>query len=85
MDRLILARHGESTFSARGLVNGDVWVDVGLTEAGEEQAQDLGRLLAQEHIDLCVTSEFARARATAEIALDNGVPVEIWRDVPKIP
>jgi broad specificity phosphatase PhoE len=81
VNRLILARHGESTYSARGLVNGDISVDVRLTGEGEDQAHSLGRLLAGGQPDLCVTSELARARATAEIALGGNAPVEIWPDL----
>ena len=77
MKRLILARHGESVYSARGLVNGDSSVDVGLTPAGEEQARALGRALAAEPIDLCVVSGLPRTRSTAEAALaGRAVPVE---------
>ena len=79
MERLILARHGESGFSARGLVNGDRSVPVGLTEAGAEQARALGRALAGEPIDLCITSGLERTRATAALALlGRDVPVEAW-------
>jgi broad specificity phosphatase PhoE len=67
--RLILARHGESTYSARGLNNGDPSVDVVLTPAGEEQARALGRELAREPIGLAVSSNFRRTRETAELAL----------------
>jgi probable phosphoglycerate mutase len=82
MQSLILVRHGESEYSARGLVNGDASVAVGLTEAGEEQARRLGRTLAGEHIDLCVTSRLPRTRRTADVALDaRGVPVEVWADL----
>ena len=77
MERLILARHGESTYSERGLVNGDAGVDVGLTAAGAEQARELGRALAGEPIGLCVVSSLPRTRATAELALARrDVPVE---------
>jgi len=77
MERLILARHGESTYSERGLVNGDASVDVGLTAAGEEQARELGRAVAGEPIGLCVVSGLPRTRATAELALaGRGVPIE---------
>lgn len=69
METVILARHGESVFSARGLVNGDVAVWCPLTEHGEEEARALGKALAGEPIDLCVTSEFERARQTADIVL----------------
>jgi len=77
VERLILARHGESVFSARGLVNGDPAVDVGLTPAGEEQARELGRALAGEPLDVCVVSALRRTRATAEAALaGRAVPIE---------
>ncbi len=69
MKRAILVRHGESEFSARGLVNGDVRVACALTPRGVEEARRLGRELAGEEIDVCVTSEFERARQTAELAL----------------
>ncbi len=79
MERLILARHGESDYSARGLVNGDPSIPVGLTGAGEEQARALGRALAGEPLDLCVTSALERTRATAALALlGRNVPAAAW-------
>ena len=69
MDRLILARHGESDYSARALLNGDPNRRCPLTPTGRIQAQQLGMLLQLERIDLCVTSRFERTRETAEIAL----------------
>jgi broad specificity phosphatase PhoE len=81
VERLILARHGESVYSVRGLVNGDPSVDVGLTPAGEGQARDLGRALADEPIDVCIVSTLRRTRATAEAALaGRDVPVEELAD-----
>jgi len=74
---MILARHGESEFSARGLVNGDPGVAGGLTPAGVEQAHALGRALAEEELDLCVTSAFQRVRETADLALAG-------RNVPRV-
>jgi broad specificity phosphatase PhoE len=73
----ILARHGESVFSARELVNGDVAVACPLTPTGEEEARRLGEALAGERIDLCVTSEFERTRQTADLALAG-------QDVPRL-
>jgi broad specificity phosphatase PhoE len=79
MQALILARHGESEYSVRGLLNGDASVDVGLTAAGVEQACELGRALEAVQLDLCVTTELRRTRRTAELALSGrGVPVEVW-------
>ncbi len=77
MDAVILARHGESELSVVGAVNGDPAVACGLTHTGEEQARRLGKQLADVRIDLCVTSEFERARQTADLALAG-------RDVPRL-
>ena len=69
MKRLILARHGESDYSARGLLNGDPARRCRLTPTGRAQAERLATLLDAERIDLCVTSAFERTKETAEIAL----------------
>jgi probable phosphoglycerate mutase len=72
---LLLARHGESEYSAKRLVNGDPGVSCPLTETGREQARALGRAIAEEQIDLCAVTEFERVRETAQLALAG-------RDVP---
>ncbi len=77
MERLILARHGESVFSEGLLLNGDIAVAGPLTARGRDEAHALGRALADVELDLCVTSEFERARQTADIALEG-------RDVPRL-
>ena len=77
MEHAILARHGESVFSARGLVNGDAAVAGPLTEDGVEEARRLGEAIAADEIELCVTSEFERVRQTADVALAG-------RDVPRL-
>jgi broad specificity phosphatase PhoE len=75
MERALLARHAESEFSVRGLTNGDPELEVPLTPQGREQARHLGQQLAETEIDLAVTSEFLRARETADLALEGrGVP-----------
>jgi len=77
VETLILARHGESELSLRGLTNGDPTRACGLTDAGREQALRLGELLAAEPLDLCVTTAFARTEETAELALAG-------RNVPRL-
>lgn len=77
MQRLILARHGESEYSARGALNGDPARACPLTEEGRAQARRLGELLADEPVDLCATSQFERTRETAALALAG-------RDVPRL-
>ena len=75
MRTAILVRHAESEFSARAAVSSDPALACPLTEVGAQQARALGRLLAEEPIDVCVVTEFERTRQTAELALAR-------RDVP---
>jgi broad specificity phosphatase PhoE len=77
VDRVVLARHGESERSVAGITNGDPAAHVVLTATGREEARRLGLELADDSIDLCVTSEFQRAQETAELALAG-------RDVPRL-
>jgi broad specificity phosphatase PhoE len=77
VETLILARHGESEYSLRGLVNGDTAAVCALTPEGERQARALGEQLADVDLDLCVTSAFQRVRETADLALAG-------RDVPRL-
>lgn len=69
MTAAVLVRHAESEFSARAAVSSNPAVACPLTPRGEEQARELGRLLAGEPIDVCVVTEFERTRRTAELAL----------------
>jgi broad specificity phosphatase PhoE len=69
MERLILARHGESEYSLRGRLNGDPAASVGLTERGAEEARLLGVELAGEPLDLAVHTGFLRTRATLGLVL----------------
>jgi broad specificity phosphatase PhoE len=77
VDSVILARHGESVFSARLAVNGNSKVAGPLTPRGEAEARELGARIAGDPIDLCVTTEFERTRQTADLALEG-------RDVPRL-
>jgi broad specificity phosphatase PhoE len=74
---VILARHGESAFSLARIVNGEPATACPLTAAGEQQARLLGVQLAGDELDLCVTSEFERARQTADLAL-------VGREIPRL-
>jgi ABC-type lipoprotein release transport system permease subunit len=81
---LILLRHGESEWNERGLFTG--WVDVDLSERGEEEAIRAGKLLADSGLEpaLLHTSVLTRAIRTAEIALGaagrSWIPVRrSWR------
>jgi broad specificity phosphatase PhoE len=77
VETAILARHAESEFSVRGAMNGDPGVSCPLTREGEDQGRRLAEALRVQEIDLCVTTEFARTKQTADLALAG-------RDVPRI-
>ncbi|PRY00732.1 phosphoglyceromutase [Allonocardiopsis opalescens] len=71
MATLVLLRHGESVWNAKGLFTG--WVDVDLSEKGEQEARTGGRLLAEAGFtpDVVYTSTLKRAIRTANLALET--------------
>ena len=71
MRTLVLLRHGESEWNSKGLFTG--WVDVGLSAAGAQEAENGGRLLVQAGLRPSVvhTSVLTRAIQTAQIALEE--------------
>jgi 2,3-bisphosphoglycerate-dependent phosphoglycerate mutase len=84
MTTLILLRHGESDWNSKNLFTG--WVDVDLTEKGEQQARRGGELLREHDLLPTVvhTSVMTRAIRTANLALDTAgrvwIPVKRhWR------
>jgi 2,3-bisphosphoglycerate-dependent phosphoglycerate mutase len=84
MKTLVLLRHGESEWNAKGLFTG--WVDVGLSEVGAQEARNGGQLLSESGIrlDTLHTSVLTRAIQTANLALEEAsllwLPVQrSWR------
>ncbi|WP_028924620.1 phosphoglyceromutase [Pseudonocardia acaciae] len=82
--QLVLLRHGESEWNAKGLFTG--WVDVALSAKGEQEARRGGELLAEAGLlpDVVHTSVLRRAISTANLALDacdrHWIPVRRdWR------
>ena len=71
MHKLILIRHGESTWNLENRFTG--WTDVDLTPLGIEQAQQAGRLLKAQGLDfdLAYTSVLKRATRTLWHCLDE--------------
>ncbi|MFP5376001.1 MAG: histidine phosphatase family protein [Acidimicrobiia bacterium] len=67
MARLLLLRHGRSTWNAEGRWQG--WADAPLAPEGEEQARALGAMLAGAGVAFAgaVSSDLARSAATAAI------------------
>jgi 2,3-bisphosphoglycerate-dependent phosphoglycerate mutase len=80
MPKLVLLRHGESTWNKENRFTG--WIDIPLTELGEEQAAAAGRAMRDIKFDIAFTSVLKRAIDTTRIALENaGQPdVPVIRD-----
>ena len=71
MIRLVLLRHGESTWNKENRFTG--WTDVDLSDKGREEAREAGRLMASDGLsfDVAYTSVLTRAIRTLWIALDE--------------
>src|ERR1700730_5810341 len=71
MTKLVLLRHGESTWNQENRFTG--WTDVDLSDRGREEAAEAGRLLKEGGyaFDLAYTSVLKRAIRTLGIALDT--------------
>jgi 2,3-bisphosphoglycerate-dependent phosphoglycerate mutase len=68
MSLLILLRHGQSLWNLENKFTG--WVDVDISELGEQEAKNAGSILADLPIDVVFTSVLTRAKRTASIALE---------------
>ncbi len=84
MGTLVLLRHGQSVWNAENLFTG--WVDVPLSETGEQEARRGGELIREAGLlpDVLHTSLLRRAISTANLALDacdrHWIPVRRdWR------
>jgi 2,3-bisphosphoglycerate-dependent phosphoglycerate mutase len=71
MLRLVLLRHGESTWNRENRFTG--WTDVDLSDKGREEAREAGRLMGAEkyEFDVAYTSVLKRAIRTLWISLDE--------------
>jgi 2,3-bisphosphoglycerate-dependent phosphoglycerate mutase len=71
MYKLVLVRHGESTWNLENRFTG--WTDVDLTSTGVEQAKNAGRLLKADgyEFDVAYTSVLKRATRTLWHCLDE--------------
>lgn len=68
MPTLILLRHGQSQWNLENRFTG--WVDIDLSDAGRQEAQQAGEKLRGMKIDRVYTSRLMRAINTAKIALE---------------
>ncbi|MEN8041067.1 MAG: phosphoglyceromutase [Actinomycetota bacterium] len=69
--KLVLVRHGQSLWNLDNIFTG--WTDVALSEKGEAEARDAGRVMAAEGLepDVLHTSLLVRAIDTANLALSE--------------
>ena len=80
MYKVVLVRHGQSTWNLENRFTG--WTDVGLTDLGQEEAHEAGRLLREGGyvFDVAYTSVLRRAIQTLWIVLEEmnleWIPVE---------
>lgn len=84
MKKIVLLRHGESTWNQENRFTG--WTDVDLTQKGMEEAYKAGKLLKEHNFqfDKAYTSYLKRAVKTLNCVLDvldqDWIPVEkCWR------
>jgi len=68
MTWLLLARHGETDWNREGRWQGHA--DIALNERGREQARELATWLAEQPIDVIVSSDSRRAHETALIVAE---------------
>lgn len=64
MAYLVLVRHGESEWNAKGLWTG--WTDIGLSDKGREEAKKAGGALKDITFDAAFVSKLKRAKETLE-------------------
>lgn len=71
MKKLVLVRHGESTWNKENRFTG--WTDVDLSEKGVEEAREGGRVLKRDGytFDVCYTSVLKRAIRTLNLVTDE--------------
>lgn len=71
MHKLVLVRHGQSTWNLENRFTG--WTDVGLTDLGRLEAHEAGKLLREDGyvFDVAFTSVLRRAIHTLWIALEE--------------
>ena len=67
---LILIRHGESLWNAKGLWTG--WRNIGLSEKGRQEARNAAYVIKDIIVNLAITSDLKRAYHTLDIIKQEG-------------
>ncbi len=69
MPKLILARHGVTSYNEQGIWTG--LTDVDMSEKGYEEVQRSAEIVARFAIDVAFTSRLQRARSTAQVVISS--------------
>jgi broad specificity phosphatase PhoE len=73
--KLYVVRHGQTVWNLQHKIQGTA--DIELTELGINEAYELQKLVRDINIDVAISSPLLRALSTAEILVDNRLPVFI--------
>lgn len=77
---ILLTRHGQTKWNVLGKVQGRA--DIELNEEGIKQAEETGKVLENENIDLIICSPLKRAKQTAQIINKNrNIPIIYDKDI----
>jgi 2,3-bisphosphoglycerate-dependent phosphoglycerate mutase len=68
---LVFVRHGQSIWNLENRFTG--WVDIGLSDKGEEEAIQAGKTLKELNFfpEICMTSFLKRSKTTANLIIKN--------------
>ena len=79
MPKLVIVRHGESVWNKENRFTG--WIDMPLSEKGEQEAHEAGEKLKGMHFDYGFTSVLIRAIKTYEIIAEvAGINIPLEKD-----
>lgn len=78
--RLLLTRHGQTDWNVLGKIQGQT--DIELNEIGIKQAEATREKIANQKIDVIISSPQKRAKKTAEIiAKGRNIPIIIDKEI----
>lgn len=63
--KILVTRHGQTDWNVLGKIQGQT--DIELNDVGRQQAEETGKLIENETINLIITSPLKRAKETAQI------------------
>lgn len=75
---ILVTRHGQTDWNALGKIQGQT--DIELNDVGRQQAEEMGKLIENETINLIITSPLKRAKETAQI-INKKFNVKIIEDL----